>query len=420
MKKNNKSSKLVTFIALILTVALACVMVGSAVLAEERGSGVAGDTNPAIMVAAKTETSVVGVQTNRTSWSRSSGEVKQPVSQGSGVVIQAGYVLTNYHVVEDGTDYEVLLPSGEYIPAQLVGSDASTDLAVLKVDTSALTPVEVGSSSDLVVGSTVIAIGNPGGEVLANTVTAGIVSALERTSVNSTNTTRAISYIQHDAAINNGNSGGGLFNVNGELVGINTLKYRGSVFNSVSFEGLGFAIPVDTAYPIAMDLIEHGKVLRPQMGVTVTTVDGPEDPIPSNPPASVCVASVTEGGPAEAAGFKQYDFITHIDGVRVKSLQELTTQLDQHKEGDVVEITVVRYSDPTRLSVGGTSGSTEGSDGNGGNYYNPFGGYFGDFFGNYGGNYGDNYGDYYGRSGNTNVSSTYETLKLSVTLQILE
>ena len=425
MKRTNKSSRLVTFIALVLTVALAGILVGSAVLAEE--SGVVGDTNPAILVAQKTEGSVVGVQTNATSWSRQNGEVKQPISQGSGVVIQQGYILTNYHVVEDGNDYQVLLPSGEYIPAQLVGSDSSTDLAVLKVESAELKPVAIGKSSELVVGSSVYAIGNPGGEVLANTMTSGIVSALERTSVNSGNTTREISYIQHDAPINNGNSGGGLFNVNGELVGINTLKYKGSAFDSVSFEGLGFAIPIDTAGKIALDLIEHGKVIRPQLGVTVTDFDGPDEPMANYPPASVCVYDITKDGPAEQAGFKQYDFITEVDGVRVKSLRELTTQLDKHQEGDSVEVTVVRYNDVSGLNAGTQNSAYGDGNNNGGNYYynDPFGGYFGNFFGNYGGNYGRNYGNggnyNYGNSQNAPAATGgYETLKLNVTLKVLQ
>ena len=187
--------------------------------------------------------------------------------------------------------------------------------------------------------------GNPGGEVLANTVTQGVVSALERTSVTASNTTRRISYIQHDAAINSGNSGGGLFNYKGELVGINTLKYSGSAYSSVSFEGLGFAIPVDTAYNIAMELIENGKVIRPGLGVSVIDyTDGPDKPLPNNPPKSVAIMEVNAGGAAEKAGLKQYDFIYSVDGERVSSMLDLTGILDQHEAGDEVEVTVIRYN----------------------------------------------------------------------------
>ena len=191
------------------------------------------DPSPAVYVAQKNANSVVGVITNVQNWNRSTGEVEETMySQGSGVVIQeGGYVLTNYHVISGGDSFQVLLPSGEKAEATLAGSDSSLDLAVLQVTGDAakeLVPATIGSSSSLIVGSTVVAIGNPGGEVLANTVTQGIVSALERSDVNGKNTTRTVDYIQHDAAINSGNSGGGLFNYKGELVGINTLKYSGS------------------------------------------------------------------------------------------------------------------------------------------------------------------------------------------------
>ncbi|MEA5068898.1 S1C family serine protease [Bacillota bacterium Meth-B3] len=403
-------------IALLLAVLLASVLVGGSVLAQEQeqARGVIGDNNPAIAVAQKTENSVVGVITNATNWRRGQGENSTQIAQGSGVVIEPGYVLTNAHVIEQGNTYEVALPSGETTQAKLVGSDFSTDLAVLKVDSSELTPVKVGISSDLLVGSTVIAIGNPGGTVLANTVTSGIVSALERTSVNAQNASRAISYIQHDASINSGNSGGGLFNINGELVGINTLKYLGSGFSQAAFEGLGFAIPIDMAYPIARDLIQFGKVQRPQMGVMVQTIDGPEQPINTNPPASVGVMSLNENSPAQRAGLRQFDFITEIDGVRVKSLQELTTQMDQHKAGDTVKITVARYDNAEALlnSLGYLNGNQSGGDnspyGGGYGYNDPFGGFFG----------GRRGPSYYNPP--ANVVSDFETLTFDVTLEVLK
>ena len=375
------------------------------------------DPSPAAYVSQRNANSVVGVITNTQQWVRSSGEVKESMyAQGSGVVIQeGGYVLTNYHVIESGDSYQILMPSGEKVDAEIVGTDASLDLAVLKVDeqyASQLVPVAIGTSSSLIVGSTVVAIGNPGGEVLANTVTQGVVSALERSEVSGNNTTRNVDYIQHDAAINEGNSGGGLFNYKGELVGINTLKYSGSVYSSVSFEGLGFAIPVDTAYPIAMQLIENGKVIRPQMGITVKDFEGPDEPTGNYPPASVCVYGVNAGSSAEKAGMKQYDFIYAIDGERVTSFRELTALLDKYQAGDSVKVTVVRYENV--YPVNSSS-----------NYYNDM---FGSFFGGYG--YGPNYG--YGNSGedsssqdvNVNgdiaVSGGYEFVDVEVVLELPE
>ena len=380
----------------------------------------AADPSPAIYVSQKNANSVVGVITNKQEWNRSNGEVNETMySQGSGVVIkEGGYVLTNYHVIENGDSYKILMPSGEKVDAKVAGSDSSLDLAVLQVDekyADQLVPVSVGTSTDLIVGSTVIAIGNPGGEVLANTVTQGVVSALERSDVSSNNTTRSVDYIQHDAAINSGNSGGGLFNYKGELVGINTLKYSGSVYSSVSFEGLGFAIPVDTAYPIAMQLIENGKVIRPQMGITVKDFSGPNEPTGNYPPASVCIYGVNAGSPAEKAGLKQYDFIYAINDERVTSFRELTAVLDKYQAGDSVKVTVVRYDSVYPVS-------------NNNNYYNDiFGSYFGRGYG-YGYGYGPDYGQDDSNNGQSDsnypgqisVSGGYNFVDVNVTLELPE
>ena len=323
-------------------------------LAETTSGAPAYDPSPAIYVNQKNANSVVGVLTNDQTWSQSEGVTNKLISQGSGVVIaDNGYILTNYHVIEGGTAYQVLMPDGEKIDAKYIGGDSSTDLAVLQVEGDAakqLVPVSVGSTENLPVGSTVIAIGNPGGEDLANTVTQGIVSALERTSVTASGASRRISYIQYDAPINSGNSGGGLFNYRGDLIGINTLKYSGSAYSAVTFEGLGFAIPIETVTDIASDLIEYGKVIRPALGVQVAAYTGPDEPMGSYPPASVCIYAVNEGGAAEKAGLKTYDFIYAVNGVRVKTLTELTTQLDMHEPGDTVQVTVIRYNNATQAA----------------------------------------------------------------------
>ena len=371
------------------------------------------DDSPAIYVAQKNANSVVGIITNTEGWSRSSGVQNTMIAQGSGVVIaEGGYVLTNYHVIEDGSAFQVLMPSGDKVEATLVGADSAMDLAVLKVEDQAdkLVPVTIGASETLPVGSTVIAIGNPGGEILANTVTRGIISALERTSMTSNNTTRNVNYIQHDAPISSGNSGGGLFDYQGNLIGINTLKYGGSFYSSGSYEGLGFAIPVETAYPIAQQLIEHGKVIRPQIGVTVRDQEGPDDPMNEYAPASVCITGVNEGSPAEAAGLKQYDFITAVNGTRVTSRRELTTLLDTFKPGDTVTLTIVRYNNANVMNA------NNGYD----SYYNnsPFGFGFGFPFGGYDysyGNNGNNSGNY--SNGTLVVGGGYTTFDVQVTLE---
>lgn len=403
-EKNTRRNGMTLLLSLMLVCALA-LMGGSmaGLLGEKNPTAYAEstsvaepteDTSPAIYVAEKNINSVVGVITNSQTWDQSKGVIDEPVAQGSGVVIaEGGYILTNYHVIADGTAYQILMPSGEKVDAELVGTDSSTDLAVLKVDDEAasqLVPVTVGTTDSLKVGSTVVAIGNPGGEVLANTVTQGVVSALERNTVSGNNASRQISYIQHDAAINNGNSGGGLFNYKGELVGINTLKYSGSAYSSVTFEGLGFAIPVDTAYDIATQLIENGKVQRPGLGVTVSDWEGPDEPLNDYAPASVVIRSVNEGGAADKAGLQEYDFIYAVDGERVTSMLDLTGILDQHEAGDTVSVTVIRYNEA-------------------GMYQNMGNNIFG---------YGYGYG--YGSSGQLMVGGGYEEITVDVTLEILE
>ena len=336
-----------TLLTLMLAVCLA-VGVANLSLAEGTASVPAADNSPAIYVTQKTANSVVGIQVSEETWNNTSGRTTSPVAYGSGVCIaEGGYIATNNHVVADGSSYQVLMPSGEYVDAELVGTDSSTDLAVVKVTdanaASQLVPVEFGSTSDLLVGSTAIAIGNPKGDKLANTVTGGIVSALDR-DVSASNTTRKINYIQHDAAINSGNSGGGLFNYKGQLIGINTLR-MGNDNSELSTEGLAFAIPVETVQDITSDLIAHGKVIRPQLGVTVLeNTEGPDEPMKEYAPIGAMIYSVVEGGPAESAGLKQYDFIYAVDGVRVTSFAELTTELDKHEAGDTVEIQVCRYA----------------------------------------------------------------------------
>ena len=386
-----------TLLALMLAVCLA-VGVANMSLAEGTESVPTADNSPAIYVTQKTANSVVGIQVSEETWNNASGRTTTPVAYGSGVCIaEGGYIATNNHVVEDGSSYQVLMPSGEYVGAELVGTDSSTDLAVLKVTdanaASQLVPVEFGSTSDLQVGSTAIAIGNPKGDQLANTVTAGIVSALGR-DVSASNTTRKINYIQHDAAINSGNSGGGLFNYKGQLIGINTLR-MGNDNTELSTEGLAFAIPVETVQDITSDLIAHGKVIRPQLGVTVLeNTEGPDEPMKGYAPVGAMIYSVVEGGPAERAGLQQYDFIYSVDGVRVTSFAELTTELDKHEAGDTVEIQVCRYA---QVNVVDNSMMNN-------NFYG--------FYGNNSSSSSSRYSIY--------VSGGYEMVTKSVTLEILD
>ncbi|MBR1822544.1 MAG: trypsin-like peptidase domain-containing protein [Clostridia bacterium] len=423
--RKNRGFAMLTMLALVCALAVGGTFafanasrVASAESTQVEAAAPTQDDSPAIYVAQKNANSVVGIITSTEGWSRSTGVQNTPVSQGSGVVIaEGGYVLTNNHVIEDGSAFQVLLPNGDKVDATLVGADSAMDLAVLKVadQTDALVPVTIGSSTNLPVGSTVIAIGNPGGEILANTVTRGIISALERSSVSSNNTTRNVNYIQHDAPISSGNSGGGLFDYQGTLIGINTLKYGGSYYSSGSYEGLGFAIPIETAYPIAQQLIENGKVIRPQIGVTVKDQEGPDEPMNDYAPASVCIYGVNEGSPAEAAGLQQYDFITAVNGERVTTRRELTTLLDTFKPGDTVTLTIVRYNNATMMNNNNSYDSYYGNSPFGYGFGFPFGGYgYGYGYGN--DNSGNNNGSYYS-NGTLTVGGGYTTFDVEVTLE---
>ena len=359
----------------------------------------AQDPSPAIYVFQKNCNSVVGVITLEQRWIREYNRVEDTIiSMGSGVVIrEGGYILTNNHVVEEGSTYQILMPSGEKADAELVGTDSSTDMAVLKVTDEAyaalLVPVSIGSTASLPVGSTVVAIGNPGGVTLPNTVTQGIVSALERSNVSASgHASREIAYIQHDAAINSGNSGGGLFNYKGELVGINTLKYAGSAYSSISFEGLGFAIPVELVEDVSADLIEYGKVRRAAMGVNIAEyANGPQEPMRADAPSGVYITGVAENSPASRANFKMYDCLYSVNGVRTPTYAALTTQLDQYEAGDTIELEIVRYAQIQPVAANTSYNSLYG---------------------------------YYGNSSSQEVilevSGGYEIIKISITLEYLD
>lgn len=297
---------------------------------------------------------MVQVITSAATWDGRTREVStEEIGYGSGTYIRAldsgegGYILTNNHVIDEGESYQIQWLDGTIMDAELVGADDGTDIAILQFNEPApddATPVPLGDSDALQIGELAIVIGNPGSgdEVLFGTVTAGIISGLEREGVTAQGSfTRPVSTIQVDASINTGNSGGALLNAQGELVGIPTIKMTASY--TTIYEGLGFCIPINTAKDIIDQLIENGEVVRPRLGVTVTTVDGPDEPMRNYAPAGVQVVSVEEGSPAEAAGLQAYDIITEINGERIYSNDELIAVIDQFSAGDTVELTVCRY-----------------------------------------------------------------------------
>lgn len=264
---------------------------------------------------------------------------------GSGVILTTdGYIVTNYHVVEGAQQITVTLHDDSTYTATVVGSDQQSDIALLKIDAAGLTPAVLGDSDSVQVGEVVIAVGNPMG-TLGGTVTDGIVSALNRDiSVEGNEMT----LMQTSAAISPGNSGGGLFNTNGELIGIVNAKY-----SDEDAEGLGFAIPVNTMKTVVQDLLENGYVTgRPALGITVITVGDVQTAMQYGVSSlGVYVNSVDEGSGAEAAGMKAGDRIVSIGTQLVESTDDVTNALKSYNVGDVVEVQVDRGRELITLQV---------------------------------------------------------------------
>ena len=264
---------------------------------------------------------------------------------GSGVILTTdGYIVTNYHVVEGAQQITVTLHDDSTYTATVVGSDQQSDIALLKIDATGLTPAVLGDSDSVQVGAVVIAVGNPMG-TLGGTVTDGIVSALNRDiSVEGNEMT----LMQTSAAISPGNSGGGLFNTNGELIGIVNAKY-----SDEDAEGLGFAIPVNAMKTVVQDLLENGYVTgRPALGITVITVGDVQTAMQYGVSSlGVYVNSVDAGSGAEAAGMKAGDRIVSIGTQLVESTDDVTNALKAYNVGDVVEVQVDRGRELITLQV---------------------------------------------------------------------
>ena len=273
---------------------------------------------------AKCVKSVVAISTNK--------------ATGSGFILsEDGFVVTNYHVVEDGTSLTVTTYDGTEYAAVLRGYDSANDVAVLKIEAQGLSAATLGSSDDLIIGDQVAAIGNPLGE-LTSTLTVGYVSAKDRAIA--TDGT-LMNMLQTDAAINSGNSGGPLFNMKGEVVGITTAKYSGTTSSGATIEGIGFAIPIDDVAKKISDLVELGYVTGAYLGVSVNSMDKTT----ANHyglPMGVYVQSVTAGSCAETAGVKPKDIITALGDTVITDLNGLTRALQNFKAGDTSTITVWR------------------------------------------------------------------------------
>lgn len=293
--------------------------------------GNSGEISPVIAIAQKVTPSVVGIKTYGTYnyWGRQIAN--QELGSGSGIIYSKdGYIITNYHVIENATSVTVTMSDGTEYDAQIVGADSTSDLAVLKVDANGLPAADLGDSDKLQIGELVVAIGNPLG--YENTVTDGIVSGLNR---QLSDYTDAMTLIQTNAAINSGNSGGALVNSKGEVVGINSAKLVAS-----NAEGMGFALSINEVKPIVEELISKGHVSRPYMGVMINgqyQVD--EDTAEKYEiPMGIQIAEVVQGGPADKAGLQAGDVIYKVNDTLIQSYDDLSDIISECKVGDRLRV----------------------------------------------------------------------------------
>ena len=340
--------KLTAIIACCLVLSIGCGIGGAYLIARTNPSSViyqdtskivstgSQDSSTIKSVVEQCANSVVEIQTE--SVTNGSNPFQQYVSSGAGsgvILTQDGYIVTNHHVIEDANSITVRTRSGDEYNASLVGFDEQSDLAVLKIDVTGLTPAVLGDSTTLEVGDLAIAIGNPLGE-LGGSVTSGIISALDR---EMTIDGQTMTLLQTDAAVNPGNSGGGLFNANGDLIGIVNAKSSGE-----NVEGIGFAIPISTATDIIDELIANGEVTsRPTLGVSLYNV---EDEMTASQlgvdSTGVYIVQIVDGGAADNAGLRSGDRIVSVDGSEVSSASDVRAALNKHKIGESISITVER------------------------------------------------------------------------------
>ena len=391
-----------------VAIALVCVMLGSALTLTLNPSAQAENSaapatvvvqSPFTAAIAQVRGSVVGVNNYQTvrystggrnyfgfgyGYGYDNGQSKTQevlASTGSAVVIGPDYVLTNYHVVEDASKLEVsVIPQGKEeavtFAASLVASDENLDIAILYAPGLNLEPVTLGDSDSMQVGDWTICIGNPLGEQFSGTVTVGIVSALNR-AVSSTSydkygrrETITNAMIQTDAAINAGNSGGGMFNVNGELMGIPTLKYSGSAFSGSTVEGIGMCIPINAAKPLIEDVLS-GRIEtvapdstnntsasgdltgKPRMGITVSDINQSSSLVSSGTlPKGVYVNAVEENGPAAKAGMQAGDIIVDVNDTVITSFSQMSAIISSKSAGDVLQVKVYRVEGLDELLSG--------------------------------------------------------------------
>lgn len=267
-------------------------------------------------------------------------------ASGSGFILtENGYIVTNYHVIEDANAIKVTTYDDTTYEAELIGYDESNDLAVLKVDGEDLMPVVLGDSDQMNVGDSVIAIGNPLGE-LTFSLTSGSISALNREiTINNT----AMNLIQTDCAINSGNSGGALFNTYGEVIGITNAKYSSSGSSGeASIDNIGFAIPINSVSEIIKSIIEDGYIMKPYIGVSLSDLGSAYQRFGLT---GAVIQNVEEGSPASDAGLQQNDIITKVNGTDISGTDDLTSTISSAEDGEVLMLTVYRQGETMEIEV---------------------------------------------------------------------
>jgi serine protease Do len=303
------------------------------------------EVSPVVAIAEKVTPSVVGVKTFGTAYTYWGQRIpNQELGSGSGIIYsEDGYIITNYHVIENATSVMITLSDGTEYDARIIGSDASSDLAVLKVEAENLPEAELGDSSALQIGELVVAIGNPLG--YENTVTDGIVSGLNR---QLTDYIDSATLIQTNATINSGNSGGALANSKGKVVGINSAKLVAS-----NAEGMGFALSINEVRPIVEEIISKGHVSRPYLGVSINSqyqVDA-ETAERYEIPMGIQIAEVAVHGPAERAGLQAGDIIYKVNDTLIQNFDDLSDIIDESKAGDKLRILANRNGEKVVADV---------------------------------------------------------------------
>ena len=335
-----KHSSRTIALVLILALALGCLGMGAAFADDTREAMSASDVYESNVNA------TVGITTSYTTtnyW----GYTTNAAACGSGFILtEDGYIVTNYHVIEDAESVTVITYDGESYEAKIIGYDEKNDVAVLKADAKGLQPVKLGDSDTLRVGESVAAIGNPLGE-LTFSLTLGVVSALNRQVTFSNGAMMGL--IQTDTAINSGNSGGALFNMYGEVIGITNAKYSSRSMSSASIDNIGFAIPINQVRAIIESIVQNGGYVKPYLGVSVSGVS--EELQFYGVPKGAAVKAVNEDSPAEEAGLQVNDIITAANGETVTSSSELVQVVSTCRPGDTLELTVFRQGESEQLTI---------------------------------------------------------------------